>query len=91
VDGLSGLKNLETLDLRGCSSLRGVDGLSGLTNLKTLNLRECSSLTGVDGLSGLTSLQTLYLNGCNALSPGLSKSYRSRAEVEALQDRLGGG
>jgi hypothetical protein len=61
VGALSGLTNLQTLNLRG-TQVSDVGALSGLTNLQTLDLWD-TQVSDVGALSGLTNLQTLDLRG----------------------------
>ena len=42
---LAGLRNLSTLDLRGCNSLSDLSPLAGLINLSTLDLNFCETLS----------------------------------------------
>ena len=57
---LGALAGLQTLDLQGCSGLKGLpEWLGGLTGLQTLDLSEWSGLKGLpESLGGLTGLQT---------------------------------
>ena len=64
IQGLSGLGQLETLDLSLCKSLNQLPELSGLGQLTTLNLSGCRSLTQLPELSGLGQLTTLNLIDC---------------------------
>ena len=64
------LASLQTLILKGCSTIRdeGVRALASLTSLQTLNFAECDVLTnrGVRALTSLASLQELDLTECGA-------------------------
>lgn len=44
LDGLEGMNNLRSLDLRGCSSLTDITGLNELQFLEDLNLVGCAAL-----------------------------------------------
>ena len=67
LSNLTGLINLQTLNLSVCTALTDVSGLAGLTNLQSLDLNYCKALTDVSGLAGLTNLQSLNLSYCAAL------------------------
>jgi len=76
---LSGLPNLEYLDLVNCNitDLK----LSNLPNLKELDLNENKALSRVD-LSGLTNLESLYLEDCENLNEViLSKKVKSKINI----------
>ncbi len=61
---LSGLDNLETLDLQACSSLAELpESIGGLVNLKSLNLSGSSLVKLPASIGGLVNLKTLNLSG----------------------------
>ena len=59
ISALSGLTNLETLDLDD-NNISDISALSGLTNLVELGLQE-NNIGDISALSGLTNLERLYL------------------------------
>ena len=62
---LSGLSNLQILDLAHCSALRTLpDSVSDLSSLRSLNLRDSSSLTHMPNGPLPSALQVLDLSGC---------------------------
>ncbi|XP_054814724.1 disease resistance protein RUN1-like [Prosopis cineraria] len=71
---LRGVKNLEKLDLEGCSGLLEVDASTGdLRKLTSLNLRNCDRLISIPNTLFLsTSLETLNLPGCFKLAQRLN-------------------
>ena len=62
---LSGLTNLETVDLSLSRPITDLGPLSGLTNLKTLILNNCRDISDISSLSSLTSLTRLELGDNN--------------------------
>jgi len=68
VSGLSGLRQLTSLNLDRCKSLTDVSVLSELSQLTFLGLGWCESLTDVSGLSELSQLTYLFLSGCKSLT-----------------------
>ena len=75
VHALRDLKQLESLDLQGCQSLKHLEGLEGLSSLQTLRLNGCTSLRKVRHLERLPALAELDLRGCSSLKSlaGLEK------------------
>ncbi|KAK4259803.1 hypothetical protein QN277_006097 [Acacia crassicarpa] len=71
---LKGVKNLEKLDLEGCSGLLEVDAsIENLGKLKILNLRDCDRLISIPNTLFLsTSLKTLNVPGCLILAQRLN-------------------
>ncbi|KAI9074071.1 hypothetical protein K1719_043963 [Acacia pycnantha] len=71
---LKGVKNLEKLDLEGCSGLLEVDvSIGNLRKLTFLNLRHCDRLISIPNTLFLsTSLETLNLPGCLILAQRLN-------------------
>ncbi|KAK4259798.1 hypothetical protein QN277_006092 [Acacia crassicarpa] len=71
---LKGVKNLEELNLEGCSGLLEVDASIGnLRKLTILNLRHCDRLISIPNTLFLsTSLETLNLPGCLILAQRLN-------------------
>ncbi|CAN1304629.1 Disease resistance protein L6 [Linum perenne] len=64
LPNLSGLDNLETLDVSGCIQLVDVTGLAKLKSLQKLNMSNCWSIEELPDISGMKSLNILYLNEC---------------------------
>ena len=63
LEDLSGLKNLEKLDLSDCAWLIQLPNFTGtMKNLMELNLRNCKRLIRLPDLSGLRSLKKLNLS-----------------------------
>ncbi|KAJ9676054.1 hypothetical protein PVL29_024849 [Vitis rotundifolia] len=69
VSNFSCMKNLETLILEGCTSLRCVDQSIGvLKKLTLLSLKGCKRLRSLPStVECLESLETLYLSSCSNL------------------------
>ena len=67
VDGLARCKNLTTLEMDYCGSLKNVDGLAHCTKLKSLSLAGCGEVENLDGLLKCTELTNLALEECTAL------------------------
>ncbi|KAL9287413.1 putative TIR domain, P-loop containing nucleoside triphosphate hydrolase [Arabidopsis thaliana] len=68
LSGLSRAKNLERLDLEGCTSLVLLgSSIKHMNNLIYLNLRDCTSLESLPEGISLDSLKTLILTGCSNL------------------------
>ena len=67
VDGLARCKNLTTLEMDYCLSLKNVDGLAHCTKLKSLSLAGCKEVENLDGLLKCTELTNLALEECTAL------------------------
>lgn len=59
IDGLSSLRDLEVLDLRG-NKITEIKGLENLKNLQELHL-SMNKITSIDGISKLNNLQKLNL------------------------------
>ena len=65
---MSRAKNLERLDLEGCTSLVLLgSSIKHMNNLIYLNLRDCTSLESLPEGISLDSLKTLILTGCSNL------------------------
>ncbi|KAL5776107.1 hypothetical protein ACOSP7_009033 [Xanthoceras sorbifolium] len=65
---LSGVQNLESLILEGCTSLLEIpSSIQFLTKLNVLNLRGCKSLRGLPNCICLKSLRKLILSRCSNL------------------------
>ncbi|CAN8231344.1 unnamed protein product [Cochlearia groenlandica] len=68
LSGLSKAKNLERLDLEGCTSLVSLGpSIEQMNKLIYMNLRECTSLKSLPKGINLKSLKTLILSGCSNL------------------------
>lgn len=67
---ISGLSNLERLNLYKCGRITDLDFLSGLSHLQELCLAYCSSLTNdaLQHLSSLTAIRSLDLSGCGDIT-----------------------
>ncbi|KAF7822889.1 TMV resistance protein N isoform X1 [Senna tora] len=68
------MKNLEKIDLEGCSGLLQVDSsIEVLTKLTFINLRNCENLISIPKcLFLMSSLETLNLAGCSRLARRLN-------------------
>ncbi|KAG7621078.1 Leucine-rich repeat [Arabidopsis suecica] len=64
LSGLSRAKNLERLDLEGCTSLDLLGSVKQMNELIYLNLRDCTSLESLPKGFKIKSLKTLILSGC---------------------------
>ncbi|CAN1805510.1 Disease resistance protein L6 [Linum perenne] len=64
LPNLSGLDNLETLDVSGCIQLVDVTGLAKLISLQKLNMSNCWSIEELPDISGMKSLNILDLSEC---------------------------
>ncbi|XP_040368728.1 disease resistance protein RPV1-like isoform X2 [Rosa chinensis] len=63
---LTGVQNLETLDLEGCSHLVRIhQSLGFLKRLIVLNLKDCKSLESLPSRIEMESLETLILSNCS--------------------------
>ncbi len=67
LDGLKGVKSLESLELDNCRSLQNLDGIKGQTSLERIRLTSCQSLKSLEPLRKLSALKELRLGGCGAL------------------------
>ncbi|CAI0554512.1 unnamed protein product [Linum tenue] len=65
---LSGLNNLEELNLEECTGLVEVKGMEGLESLTQLRLFGCCLITEMPDLSGLNNLEILDLSYCEGLT-----------------------
>ncbi|XP_068316350.1 disease resistance protein RPV1-like [Pyrus communis] len=91
-------KNLEILNLKGCSSLTEVHpSVSDLTNLVFLSLKECKELQVLSRRIHMKSLKTLILSGCSNLDKfpeisgsmqELSELYLDRTAIEELPSSI---
>ncbi|KAK7295115.1 hypothetical protein RJT34_18019 [Clitoria ternatea] len=75
----SGIPSIETLDLKGCTSLSKVHpSLLHLKKLVTLNLEDCTSLKTLPCKLEMSSLKKLILSGCSAFKnlPGFGESMK---------------
>ncbi|KAK9205198.1 hypothetical protein WN943_015465 [Citrus x changshan-huyou] len=65
---LTGLPNLEELDLRGCTRLRDIHpSLLLHKNLVSVNLKDCTDLTTLPNKIAMIHLRKLVLSGCSKL------------------------
>ncbi|CAN1245421.1 Disease resistance protein L6 [Linum grandiflorum] len=64
---LSGLKNLENLDVSCCMLLVDVTGVDRLESLQTLTFSDCWSLKELPDISSLKSLEELNVDECTEL------------------------
>ncbi|XP_057984811.1 disease resistance protein RPP2B-like isoform X4 [Hevea brasiliensis] len=68
MPNLSGAKNLETLDCRGCTSLVEIcPSIGCLQKLQSLELSYCRNITSLPSTKGLTSFETLILSYCSKI------------------------
>ncbi len=85
---IAGLKNLESLSLRGAASKRGLNQLNGLNKLRSLEVRTFSEADlGLDetplNLSALADLKTLNIQGLPLQDEDLA-SLSSLPDIEVL-------
>lgn len=58
------LKDLQTLDLSGCTGLTNVASLGKLPSLDGLQMWGCTNVTDLTGLGGIKHLRSLWAGGC---------------------------
>ncbi|CAH8354210.1 unnamed protein product [Eruca vesicaria subsp. sativa] len=94
---LSKAKNLEHIDLEGCTNLVKVNS-SFLHHHKLtfLSLKDCSRLQSMSATVHLAALEVLNLSGCSELvdlgdfSPNLSELYLAGTAITELPSSIGG-
>ncbi|XP_019088676.1 PREDICTED: disease resistance protein LAZ5-like isoform X3 [Camelina sativa] len=96
LSGLSRAKNLERLDLEGCTSLVLLGpSIEQMNKLIYLNLRECTSLKSLPEGINLKSLKTLILSGCSNLqefhiiSENIESLYLEGSAIEQIVEHIG--
>ncbi|CAH2078532.1 unnamed protein product [Thlaspi arvense] len=96
LSGLSTAKNLERLDLEGCTSLAVLGpSIKQMSELIYLNLRECTSLKSLLEGINLKSLKTLILSGCSKLhefhiiSESIESLYLEGSAIEQVAEHIG--
>ncbi|CAH2078530.1 unnamed protein product [Thlaspi arvense] len=96
LSGLSKAKNLERLDLEGCTSLAVLGpSIKQMNKLIYLNLRECTSLESLPEGINLKSLKTLILSGCSKLhefhimSENIESLYLEGSAIEQVAEHIG--
>ncbi|WRX26029.1 hypothetical protein QQP08_018516, partial [Theobroma cacao] len=78
------IKNLESLNLGGCTNLVHVHpSIAFLAKLKLLNLRNCVSLRSLSINNEMESLETLILSGCKNLK-GISEIVEKMVHLQEL-------
>ncbi|CAF2025464.1 unnamed protein product [Brassica napus] len=95
LSGLSKAKNLERLDLEGCTSLAVLSSsIKQMNKLIYLNLRECTSLESLPEGINLKSLKTLILSGCSNLqefhviSENIESLYLEGSAIEQVVEHI---
>ncbi|CAH2033800.1 unnamed protein product [Thlaspi arvense] len=95
LSGLSKAKNLERLDLEGCTSLAALGpSIEQMDKLIYLNLRECTSLESLPEKINLKSLKTLILSGCSNLrdfqiiSKNIESLYLEDSAIERVVEHI---
>uniref|UniRef100_A0A1J3I432 ADP-ribosyl cyclase/cyclic ADP-ribose hydrolase n=1 Tax=Noccaea caerulescens TaxID=107243 RepID=A0A1J3I432_NOCCA len=95
LSGLSKARNLERLDLEGCTSLAALDSsIKQMNKLIYLNLRDCTSLKSIPEGINLKSLKTLILSGCSKLqvfhiiSENIESLYLEGSAIERVVERI---
>ncbi|CAN6913204.1 unnamed protein product [Brassica oleracea] len=95
LSGLSKAKNLERLDLEGCTSLAALgSSIEQMDKLISLNLRECTSLESLPEGIKLKSLKTLILSGCSNLqkfqiiSENIESLYLEGSAIEQVVEHI---
>ncbi|KAL0679380.1 hypothetical protein Bca4012_007361 [Brassica carinata] len=95
LSGLSKAKNLERLDLEGCTSLDALGpAIEKMKKLISLNLRDCTSLKSLPEGINLESLKTLILSGCSNLqdfhiiSESIESLYLEGSAIEQVVEHI---
>ncbi|KAL0699248.1 hypothetical protein Bca4012_055370 [Brassica carinata] len=95
LSGLSKAKNLERLDLEGCTSLDTLGpSIEQMNKLIYLNLRDCTSLKSLPEGINLESLKTLILSGCSNLrdfhiiSESIESLYLEGSAIELVVEHI---
>ncbi|CAN7081294.1 unnamed protein product [Brassica oleracea var. botrytis] len=95
LSGLSKAKNLERLDLEGCTSLAVLSSsIKQMNKLIYLNLRDCTSLESLPEGINLKSLKTLILSGCSNLqefhviSENIESLYLEGSAIEQVVEHI---
>ncbi|XP_010434398.1 PREDICTED: inactive disease resistance protein RPS4-like [Camelina sativa] len=95
LSGLSMAKNLERLDLEGCTSLVLLgSSIKQMNKLIYLNLRDCTSLESLPKGINLKSLKTLILSGCSNLqefqiiSDNIGSLYLEGSAIEKVVEHI---
>ncbi|XP_056859060.1 disease resistance protein RPP2B-like [Raphanus sativus] len=95
LSGLSKAKNLERLDLEGCTNLAALSSsIEQMNKLIYLNLRECTSLESLPEGINLKSLKTLILSGCSNLqkfqiiSENIESLYLEGSAIEQVVEHI---
>lgn len=96
---LTGVQNLETLDLEGCYTLvRLHQSLGQLKKLIVLNVKDCKSLENLPSKIEMESLETFILTNCSKVKKipefagnmkRLSELYLDETAIEKLPDSIG--
>ncbi|PRQ22471.1 putative P-loop containing nucleoside triphosphate hydrolase, leucine-rich repeat domain, L [Rosa chinensis] len=96
---LTGVQNLETLDLEGCKTLVKLhQSLGQLKRLIVLNLKDCENLENLPSMIEMESLETLILSNCSKVKKipefagnmkRLSKLYLGETAIEKLPVSIG--
>ncbi|KAJ4871515.1 Disease resistance protein (TIR-NBS-LRR class) family [Raphanus sativus] len=94
---LSKAKNLEHIDLEGCTSLVKVNSsILHHQKLTFLSLKDCSRLRSMPATVHLEALEVLNLSGCSELedlqdfSPNLSELYLAGTAITKMPSSIGG-
>nr|ACP30588.1 disease resistance protein [Brassica rapa subsp. pekinensis] len=94
---LSKAKNLEHIDLEGCTSLVKVNSsIRHHQKLTFLTLKDCSRLRSMPATVHLEALEVLNLSGCSELedlqdfSPNLSELYLAGTAITEMPSSIGG-
>ena len=94
---LSKAKNLEHIDLEGCTSLVKVNSfILHHQKLTFLSLKDCSRLRSMPATVHLEALKVLNLSGCSELedlqdfSPNLSELYLAGTAITEIPSSIGG-
>ncbi|KAL1195098.1 Disease resistance protein RPP2B [Cardamine amara subsp. amara] len=95
LSGLSRARNLERLDLEGCTGLVLLGtSIKQMNKLIYLNLRECTSLETLPEGVNLKSLKTLILSGCSKLqdfhiiSESIESLYLEGSAIEQVVEHI---
>ncbi|CAN6858479.1 unnamed protein product [Brassica oleracea] len=95
LTGLSQARNLQTLNLEGCTELKAVhEEVQNMDSLVFLNLRGCTSLESLPEMN-LIALKTLILSGCSRfeefhiVGKNLEELYLDGTVIKGLPSTIG--
>lgn len=68
LDGVSGLKSLQELEVAYCSKLTSINDLFGNSSIKNITFENCSKIGDFSVLSSIDSLEKVFLEKCGTIS-----------------------